>query len=151
MEFKNIICPTDGTEVSESALRHAAYLSRLSGAKVLLLHVVEKWYRASHLVTDSNEWDTIHKEWLESGRAVLEKEAEKLLAYGATQIDTVLRDGDASHEILALAVEKRADLIVMATHRYSPVGKIFAGSVTDNVTKKSPCPVLWVFQAPPKK
>lgn len=39
-----------------------------------------------------------------------------------------------------------ADLIVMATHRYSPVGKLFHGSITDKVTRKSPCPILWLFE-----
>lgn len=145
MDYKTIVCPTDGTEISEVALRHSAYLSQISGARVLLLHVVEKWYHASHIVTDSVEWDSIHREWLEKGREVLEKDSEKLKNYGAAHIDTVLRDGDASYEIVALAVEKRADMIVMATHRYSPIGKLFTGSVTDRVTKKAPCPVFWVF------
>lgn len=145
MDYKTIICPTDGTEVSEAALRHAAYISKISGARVLLLHVVEKWYHASHIVTDSVEWDAIHKEWLDKGREVLASDAEKLKTYGAAHIDTILRDGDASYEIVALAVEKRADMIVMATHRYTPIGKLFTGSVTDRVTKKSPCPVFWVF------
>lgn len=145
MEYKTIICPIDGTELAESALRHAAYLSGISGAKIMLLHVVEKWYRASHLVTNSVEWEALHKEWLDTGRSVLERDSEKLKSYGASHVDTVLRDGDASHEIVALAVEYRADLIIMSTHRYSPIGKLFVGSITDNVTKKSPCPVLWVF------
>ncbi|MBI5560978.1 MAG: universal stress protein [Deltaproteobacteria bacterium] len=64
---------------------------------------------------------------------------------GVKNLRTVLRDGDASHEIVALAVEEKADLIIMATHRYSPVGKLFAGSVTDKVSRHAPCPVLWVF------
>jgi len=42
--------------------------------------------------------------------------------------------------------ERAADIIVMATHRYSRIGKIFYGSVVDKVTKHSPCPVLWVFK-----
>lgn len=41
---------------------------------------------------------------------------------------------------------RSADLIVMATHRYSPIGKLFHGSITDKVTRKSPCPILWLFE-----
>ena len=74
----------------------------------------------------------------------MEKEAAKLKEKGVKDVEMVLRDGDAAHEIIALAMEQRADLIIMATHRYSPV-EIFMGSVTDKVTKSSPCPVLWVF------
>lgn len=146
MEYRTIICPVDGTERTEKSLKHAAYLSKFTGAKVVLLNVIEKWYRASHLVTNSAEWEHIHKDWIEEGRAVVASAAERIKGYGAAHVETVLREGDASHEIVALAVENRADLIIMATHRYSPIGKIFTGSVTDNVTKKSPCPVLWIFQ-----
>lgn len=145
MDYRTVICPVDGTEVSEKALKHAAYISKVSGAKIVLLHVMEKWRRAGHIVTNSEEWDTIHKDWLNEARAILEREAEKLRAMGAAHVDTVLREGEASHEIIALAEDKKADLIVMSTHRYSPIGKLFAGSITDSVTRKSPCPVLWVF------
>ncbi|MBI5455179.1 MAG: universal stress protein [Deltaproteobacteria bacterium] len=145
MEYKHIICPIDGSEVSDVGLKHAAYLSKVSGAQLTILHVVEKWYRAAHLVTNSEEWSTIHEDWLNKGRELLESTANKLRDEGLHNIETVLREGDASHEIVALSVEHRADLIVMATHRYSPMGKLFMGSVIDRVTKKSPCPILWVF------
>lgn len=145
MDYRTVICPIDGTELSEKSLRHAAYVSKISGARIVLLHVMEKWRRAGHLVTNSEEWDHIHKDWLNEGRSVLEKSAEQLRALGASHVDTLLREGEAAHEIVAAAEEHNADLIIMATHRYSPIGKLFAGSITDNVTRKSQCPVLWVF------
>ncbi|MFZ3066421.1 MAG: universal stress protein [Nitrospirota bacterium] len=146
MEYKSILCPIDGSELSEKVEDAGVYLSKISGAKLILLNVVEKWYRSAHLVTDSTEWQNIHTNWLNEGRGILEKEAAKLKEKGVKDIEMVLRDGDAAHEIIALAMEQRADLIIMATHRYSPVGKFFMGSVTDKVTKSSPCPVLWVFK-----
>lgn len=145
MLYKNIVCPVDSTGISDPAEEHAAYLSKLSGANVVLLNVVEKWYRSSHLVTNSDEWQTIHEGWLKEGETLLKQKAEKLLALGAKHVDTIIREGDAAHEIVATAFEKKADLIIMATHRYSPIGKIFIGSVTDRVSKKSPCPILWMF------
>ncbi|MEK6679261.1 MAG: universal stress protein [Nitrospirota bacterium] len=146
MEYKSILCPIDGSELSEKVEDAGVYLSKISGAKLILLNVVEKWYRSAHLVTDSTEWQNIHTNWLNEGRGILEKEAAKLKEKGVKDVEMVLRDGDAAHEIIALAMEQRADLIIMATHRYSPVGKFFMGSVTDKVTKSSPCPVLWVFK-----
>jgi nucleotide-binding universal stress UspA family protein len=146
MEYKNIICAIDGSELSEKALDTSAYISNISGAKLILLNVVEKWYRSADVVTDSSEWKAIHEGWLKEGKTLLEKEAAKLREKGVKNIETVLSDGDAAHEIIALAVERDADIIVMATHRYSPVGKLFMGSVTDKVTRHSPCPVLWVFR-----
>jgi nucleotide-binding universal stress UspA family protein len=146
MEYKNIICPIDGSELTEKGEEIAAYISKISGAKLILLNVVEKWYRSADVVTESSEWQDIHKQWLNEGRELLKKEEVKLKGKGITNIESVLSDGDAAHEVVALAVERNADLIVMATHRYSPVGKLFHGSVTDKVTRHSPCPVLWVFR-----
>ncbi|MBI5903316.1 MAG: universal stress protein, partial [Deltaproteobacteria bacterium] len=93
----------------------------------------------------SPEWQKIHEDWVAKGRELLEAEAGKSREYGLKNLQTVLREGDATHEIIALAVEQQADLIVMATHRYSPVGKLFMGSVTDKVSRHAPCPVMWVF------
>lgn len=112
---------------------------------MVLLNVVEKWYRSEPMVTDSPEWTSIHEEWLDEGREILSSEAKKLVDSGFNNIETILSEGDAAHEIVAEAIKSRADLIVMATHRYSSAGKFFLGSITDRVTKKSPCPVLWVF------
>lgn len=146
MEYKSIVCPIDGSELMSRGEETAAYVSRISGAKLILVYVVEKWYRSTHMVTDSEEWTEIHKNWLDEGNALLDKEVVKLTEMGVTDVETVLRDGEAAYEIVAVAKEKGADLIVMSTHHYSTVGKLFMGSITDRVTKKSPCPVLWVFR-----
>lgn len=145
MPYKTIICPVDGSKLTDAAAQEAAYLCKVTGAKLLLLNVVEKWYRSTHLVTDSVEWQTLHQEWLADGKKMLQEVAAKLDKDGVKDIDFTVRDGDAAHEIVALAMEQRADLIVMATHRYSPVGKLFVGSVTDKVSRHAPCPVMWVF------
>ncbi len=144
MKYKTIICPVDATELSELAIGHAVYMSKISEAKLVLLHVVEKWYRGLDVVGKSEEWKTLHNQWLEEGRDLLNKKAAKI--GDIKNMETILRDGDAAHEIVAEASERAADIIVMATHRHSPVGKIFYGSVIDKVTKHAPCPVLWVFK-----
>ncbi len=146
MEYKTIICPLDGTDLMEIAEESAVYISKISGAKLILLHVVEKWYKAANVETDSKEWEEIHEKWLNEGKVLLEKEATRLIENGLKNIDVVLRDGDAAYEIIAEARERNADLLVMATHHYSTMGKLFWGSVADRVTKKSPCPILWVFK-----
>jgi len=144
MSYKNIICPVDGFELGDKALDEAIYLSKISGAKLILLYVSEKAFKAV-LISDSKEWDEIREGWLTEGRELLLKQKAKVEAIGVKDVELVIRDGEVSNEIIAEANEKRADLIVMASHRYSPVGKLFHGSIIDRVTKRSPCPVLWVF------
>ena len=146
MLLRNIVCPIDGSELTGKVLNAASYLSKVSDARIILVNVVERWYKAQPLVTDSKEWQAIHEGWLKEGKDLLEKEAARLKKMGVKHLDTVLSDGDAAYEIIALANERNVDLIVMATHRYSPVGKLFHGSITDKVTRKSPCPILWLFE-----
>lgn len=145
MNYKNIICPVDGSELGDKALGHAMYLSKMSGGKLILLHVSEKGFRLAHVATDSKEWQVIHEGWLNEGRELLSNEGKKVVKEGLNNYELVLRDGEASNEIVAEAHDKGADLIVMASHRYSPVGRLFMGSIIDKVTKRAPCPVLWVF------
>lgn len=145
MEYRNIICPIEDTDLSKRGEETAAYLSKLSGGRLILLHVVEKWYKSSAVSTDSKEWNSLHNEWLEEGRQLLKDVEEKLRKDGVKNIESVLKDGDPASEIVALAKKRQSDILVMATHHYSPVTKLFMGSVIDEVTRKAPCPILWIF------
>ena len=144
MGYKNIICPVDGSELGDRALDEAIYLTKISGAKLILLYVSEKALKTA-LMSDSKEWDVIREGWLTEGRELLLKQKAKVEAIGVKDVELVIRDGEVSNEVISETFEKGADLIVMASHRYSPVGKLFHGSIIDRVTKRSSCPVLWVF------
>ena len=78
MEYKSILCPIDGSELSEKVEDAGVYLSKISGAKLILLNVVEKWYRSAHLVTDSTEWQNIHTNWLNEGRGFWKRKQPNL-------------------------------------------------------------------------
>lgn len=65
-------------------------------------------------------------------------------------IDKVYRftpEGEPAKEILNIAKEWQADLIVMGTHGRSGMSKLFSGSVAEHVLKHSEIPVL---VAPPE-
>jgi nucleotide-binding universal stress UspA family protein len=146
MEYRSIVCPIDGSPLSMKGEETAAYLSKCSGGRLILLHVVEKWYKSSAVTTDSKAWNNLHNEWLNDGRELLKKEEEKLRADGVINIESVIREGDAAHEIIEVAKQRNADLIVMTAHHHSPVTKLFMGSLIDEVTRMSRCPVLWIFK-----
>ncbi len=40
-QYNRILVPHDGSDMSDKALSHAAYLSKTSGAEIVILHVVE--------------------------------------------------------------------------------------------------------------
>ena len=55
-----------------------------------------------------------------------------------------MRGRDASEEILAVAREHRAELIVIGLRRRTPVGKLLMGSTAQRVLLEASCPVLAV-------
>jgi nucleotide-binding universal stress UspA family protein len=55
--------------------------------------------------------------------------------------------GRASEEILKVATEQRADLIVMGTQGSGPLGRMLFGSTAHQVVRHATCPVLTVRPA----
>jgi nucleotide-binding universal stress UspA family protein len=52
--------------------------------------------------------------------------------------------GKAEHTIMALAKEVDADLVVIAAHEHTFIGRLFVGSTSNYVAHHAPCPVLVV-------
>jgi nucleotide-binding universal stress UspA family protein len=59
-------------------------------------------------------------------------------------VRVVMRRGSPSTEIVALASEEHADLLVIGTHGRGGVSRALLGSVADRVIRTAPCPVLTV-------
>ncbi|HZX48325.1 MAG TPA: universal stress protein [Nitrospirota bacterium] len=145
MEYRIILCPIDDVpELSDRSVDTAAYISKLAGARIILLHVGEDWYRSQSVTTDSREWAAIHEEWLDKGRLLLKNAEARVRETGVNNVETVLAEGDPAHEIIAEAKKRKADLIVMSTERHSRIEKFFTGSITDRVTRNTPCSLLLI-------
>lgn len=54
------------------------------------------------------------------------------------------RRGEAAHEIVQLAVDLEADLVMVGTHCRRGVERLLLGSVAERVVRTAPCPVLVV-------
>lgn len=72
-----------------------------------------------------------------------ERTAEELGRAGYAT-SAVVRDGDAAHEIVALARERGIGLIVMGTRGHTGLTRLVLGSVARNVLLHAPCSVLIV-------
>ena len=60
------------------------------------------------------------------------------------EVDTIFTEGDPGHEIIRVAEELNAGLIVLGTHGYSGWKRFTIGSVAEFVTKHAPCTVLTI-------
>ncbi len=142
--YRSIVCPINESALSSKGEAVAAYLSRLSGARLILLTVINKWKSAEPMTTDSREWSDIHNMWIGEGLELLDKAEDKLRGEGLNNIETVLREGETINEIIEEAKKRKADLIVMSLHRI-PMKRLLPWSIMNKITKEAPCPVYWVF------
>ena len=141
--FYRIIVPTDFSSSSEEAWRLAQRLAGMSGAELVLTHVLTEapLFREGPFIMPKvrevfeaarSFADAALQEWVAKARA------EGLSARAA------LRTGVAYQEIVTLAVDERADLIVIGTHGRGGIDRALLGSVADRVIRLAPCPVLTV-------
>jgi nucleotide-binding universal stress UspA family protein len=134
--IRTILHPTDYSELSRPAFELACSLARERDAELLICHVAPPPIIAA-------------------GEVVLEfptGEAEQMTAQlkrvkpddPQVQVSHLLLRGESAAEIVQLAAEVGADLIVMGTHGRSGLGRLLMGSVAEAVMRKAPCPVLTV-------
>jgi nucleotide-binding universal stress UspA family protein len=60
------------------------------------------------------------------------------------EVRALVRGQDPSEDLIAIAEEVRADMIVIGLRRRTPVGKLILGSNAQRILLDAPCPVLAV-------
>ena len=136
ISFSNkILLPTDGSTDAALAARAAIDLSGESGAE---LHVVHAWQSVPFA-----RFESLIRAQLKQEAEELLAEQEKLIGAGGGKIaGSHLRRGSAVDEILDLAYELGAGLIVMGSRGMGPVKRLVMGSVSEGVVHHTRCPVL---------
>lgn len=146
-KYRNVVLPVGGnSELADEATRQAAYIARSTGAKLILVHVEEKTRNIGGLTTDSPQWQKVRDEWVEEGQTILYVEEQRLRALDVADIERVMREGSMADEVAAVAEEHHADLIVLASSKRSPMGRLLMGSHTYQLFTKAPCPILRIVR-----
>lgn len=143
--YRTIIYPVGNSELADKGRAQAAYLALTTGSKLLLLYVNEKFH-STGVLTDSPQWSTIRETWINEGKNLLIDEVKKLKEMKVTNIEAVFGQGDVASEIVTIAKERNAELIILASHKSSPLGKLLMGSRTYDVFKDAPCPILRIVR-----
>jgi nucleotide-binding universal stress UspA family protein len=137
LPIHTILHPTDLSDRSEFAFRLACALARDYGARLILLHVTSRPVigYVEGLVPPQSE----------SRLRALHEELHRLsVPDPRISVEHRLREGDPVAEILAVAQESSADLIVMGTHGRTGLARLLMGSVAEQVVRRAACPVLTV-------
>ena len=141
--FKNILLPTDGSELATRALDQGIALAKAVGAKVTVLTVVEVFrvFTANPVQLEASIRE-YRKQAAEHGKKVLDEARAKAEAAGVA-VETISRTGDIAWEqIVAAAAESGADLVAMASHGRSGLSALILGSQTSRVLAHAEVPVL---------
>ena len=143
VHIQRILCPTDFSEFSALALRHALALTRKFGARLKVVHVVPQVLPARDSVFLATTWFNMTPEM----RRFAEEEMHRFLApvrEARVDHEVEVREGESWREIVASADEMSADLVVLGTHGRSGLEHLFLGSVTERLIPRLSCPVLTV-------
>lgn len=128
-----ILAPVDFTHPSRLALQAAARIAVERTARLIVLNVVDFGRVAHPEEMEIGERERRAREEIERfvGNAALPLAAE-----------TVVTIGPAADDIVRIAGQRQASLIVMAASSHSPLQRLLIGSVCKSVIRATPCPVL---------
>ena len=149
VNINRILCPVDLSDFSRDALHHALALAEWYHAQITVLHVYSgvqplvpvRGLAASVPVAAPVRPDEIAEE--------VRRFCVSTLGDAGQSIEVVVREGNATKEIVLLAEELLADVLVLGTHGRSGFERLFLGSVTEKVLRSTRVPVMTV--PPPVK
>ncbi len=142
VSIKKIILATDFSDTSKDASYHALLLAQTYKAELKALHVFDpsagnvpsQYYLASDRAVEAIE------ETRQRGKNALKELAESF----NLEVETIFTEGDPGHEIIRVADELHADLIVLGTHGHTGWKRFTIGSVVAFVVKHAHCAVFTI-------
>ncbi len=142
---RRILSPIDFSNPSKSALATATDLAKHFHAALFLVHIVPKLPPVSG--ADFFRETEYVRELQRDAEAKLRAILAPILADGVTADSVVAVSNDTAGEILRVAEQQHADMIVIATHGMTGWRPMIFGSIAEKITKLAHCPVL-VIRAP---
>ena len=136
--YQRILIPLENSGADDTILGHIKPLARLTGAKLLLVHVADGW-----VARNFDQLQLAESQEMKEDRVYLEERSRELTAEGFS-CEAVLALGEPSDEIIKLAQEKDIDLIAMTTHGHRFISDILYGATADKVRHAVEVPVLLV-------
>jgi nucleotide-binding universal stress UspA family protein len=141
--LRSVLVPLDGSPLSEQALPVGAALARAAGATLHLATVKPPVSTVAGPPDGFGAGATAEGTLHEGMRAYLEQQADSVRAHApmATVTCTVL-DGPTARSLAACIRALEVDLVVMTTHGWGGIKRLWLGSVADELLRRERSPVL---------
>jgi len=141
--YKRILVPVDGSPTSNQGLDEAVKLAKLTGASLLLIHVVNELTFATGFEIYTADIIGMLKE---AGEQILAAAKARAKASGI-EAETFLCENFGSRVCDVVADEAKrcnAELIVIGSHGRRGIGRLVIGSDAEQIVRLAPVPVLLV-------
>lgn len=134
MDIRSVLVPVDFSPASQLAVDYAVPFARKCRAQLILLHVVES---SAGLTYAAGKQDV---------DARLNRLSQMLSPGGPDDLDvqTRIRTGSIEDEIRAAIDDELVGIVVMGTHHHGLIRRLLIGSVTEDMLRKMPVPLLTV-------
>jgi nucleotide-binding universal stress UspA family protein len=136
--YKNILIAIEHSDADRAVLEHVERLARMTGARLLLVHVADGWAARAY-----NELNLRESEEIRDDREYLARVCEEMVQRGF-ETRARLAMGDPATELVKVAAEESVDLIAMSTHGHRFLNDLLRGSTADRVRHNVEIPVLMV-------
>ena len=134
--YQHILIPLENSTADQAILDHIKPLAKMTGAKLLLMHVADGWVARNY-----DRLNLAESEEMQEDRAYLEKRAAELRGEGFT-VEHLLALGEPADEMIKAAAAHNVDLIAMSTHGHRFISDLLYGSTADKVRHLVDVPVL---------
>jgi nucleotide-binding universal stress UspA family protein len=140
--YETILVPVENSPADATILSHIRVLAKLTGSRILLLHVADGWAARSF-----DELELQESEEIREDREYLRKLEEELRGEGF-EVCSELAKGSPPAEIIRVSRERKVDLIAMSTHGHRFVGDLVHGTTATRVRHEVEIPVLLLKAKP---
>ncbi len=141
--IRTILFPTDFSQSSMYAWRHALLHAKNHKAKLILLHVVHRMPKDYQFLVVAMTPAQIYEAMKETAEEKMTRMVKAAARAGIT-CAMQIRDGAPFVQIIRCARKVKADMIVMGSHGRTGLAQVLLGSVAEKVVRKAPCSVLVV-------
>ena len=144
-KLQKIVCALDLSEHSRQVAEYATMLAKMSGASIVAVYAAPTLTQYTGFHVPPNTIDSFVGEIVSGAETALADFVAE--HFPDVQVKAEVVVGYAAEEILSLAENEDADLIVMGTHGRKGIDRILFGSVAEKVVKNSSRPVLTIRPA----
>jgi nucleotide-binding universal stress UspA family protein len=150
--YKKILLPTDGSENSKRANKHALWIVDKSNADIVIMYVTEPHFpelaTGLPLSTLPTPDERFYEGIREEGHQIIDnfkQELEDVQCKGIcknTNLKSIITEGKPSNEIVNILDKENIDLVVMGASGRHGLDRFVVGSVTERVVRNARKPVM---------